>query len=147
MNDSSPGLPPNMANAKTDLAGNISGDFSPEDWEKILIRATNQMRASTKPEAEAWIDVIRDFHRERYWGFNPDYKKPKIKPEEKNLGKRFIWYCFRSFLLTKVVILYCGARYSADDPNPIYTWLFFGGLAFIVIAYGRFLWKFRHWQD
>lgn len=135
-------LPPIMANAKTDLAGNISGDFSPEDWEKILARACDQLRQSQKPEGEAWVDIIRNFHHEKYWGFVANYKKPKPKPEDVNLGKTFIWYCFRSFLLTKIVILYCGARYSADDPNPIYKWLFFGAMAFMLTAYGRFLWKY-----
>lgn len=139
-------LPPIMANAKEDLAGNISGQFSPEDWQRILDLAANQLQQSKKPENEAWVDVIRDFHRERYWGFVPNYKKPKA-PQEENLGKRFIWYCFRSFLITKVVILYCGARYTADDPNPIYKWLFFGALAFIISAYGRFLWKYGGRSD
>lgn len=135
-----------MANAKIDLAGNISGDFSPQDWEKILIRASAQLKQSDKSEAEAWVDIVRDFHKQRYWGFVPNYIKPKIKPEEENLGQRFIWYCFRSFLLTKIVVLYCGARYSADDPNPIYKWGFYGGLVFIVTAYGRFLWKYGRTQ-
>lgn len=133
-------LPAIMAEAKTDLAGNISGDFSPDDWAKILDRAHTQLKASAKSEAEAWTDVIRDFHREKYWGFIPNYVKPKSKPEEHNLGKKFIWFSFRSFLLTKTIILYCGARYVNDDPNPIYTWLFYGALVFIVFAYGRFIW-------
>src|SRR3989344_829594 len=118
-------LPSIMAKARIDLAGNISGEFSPEDWEKIFARAAELLRHSPKPEQEAWIDVIRDFHREKYWGFTPNYKKPKIKPHEQNLGTRFIWYSFRSFLVTKVVLLYAGARYTADDPNPIWTWLSF----------------------
>ncbi|HMN69103.1 MAG TPA: hypothetical protein PKC28_11235 [Bdellovibrionales bacterium] len=105
-------------------------------------QALARLRASNKPENEAWPEVIREFHRERYWGFIPDYKKPKKKSEDENLGTRFIWYSFRSFLLTKVVILYCGARYTAGDPNPIYKWLFFGAFAFMIAAYGRFLYKY-----
>jgi hypothetical protein len=136
-----------MANAREDLAGNVSGDFSPEDWEKILVRAAAQLDASTKPAEEAWVDVIRDFHRERYWGFIPNFKKPKRKREDENLGKRFIWYCFRSFLITKVVILYCGARYTAGDPNPIYKWLFFGAMAFMLSSYGYFLWRYGPQHD
>ncbi len=131
-----------MRNAREDLAGNVSGQFSPEDWEKILERAEEKLRVSSKPEGEAWIDVIREFHRERYWGFLPNYKKPKSKREDENLGVRFIWYSFRSFLITKVVILYCGARYTAGDPNPIYKWLFFGAFAFMLSAYGIFLYRY-----
>lgn len=134
-----------MANAREDLAGNIGGAFSPEDWQKILARANQQLVLSTKSPNEAWIEVIRDFHREKYWGFLPNYKKPKKKREDENLGVRFIWYSFRSFLLTKVAVLYFGARYSADY-DPVYKWLFFGAIAFMIVNYGIFLWKYvpRH---
>ena len=134
-----------MANAKEDLSGNIEGQFSPEDWEKILTEARTRLLGSQS--TEAWVDVIRSFHRESYWGFVPNYVKPKTKPEDENLGTRFIWYSFRSFLITKVVVLYAGARYTADDPNPIYKWLFFGAFAFMLTAYGRFLWRYRNRQD
>jgi hypothetical protein len=135
-----------MAQAREDLAGNISGQFSPEDWEKILARAQELLSASSKPEGEAWVDVIRDFHSQAYWGFVPNYKKPKAKAEERNLGVRFIWYTCRSFLLTKVAVLYFGARYSADY-DPIYGWLFFASIAFMLTSYGVFLWRFRHRSD
>jgi hypothetical protein len=135
-----------MANAREDLAGNIEGTFSPEDWEKIFARVREQLLRSKKNKEEAWVDVIRDFHREKYWGFIPNYKKPKVKREDENLGKRFIWYCFRSFLLTKVLVLYCGARWSADY-DPIYGWLFFGGIAFMLTNYGLFLWRYGNRPD
>lgn len=130
-----------MAHAREDLAGNIEGKFSPEDWEKILALAQQKLSRATKTTSEAWVDVIREFHREQYWGFTPNYQKPKVKREDENLGKRFIWYSFRSFLLTKVVVLYCGARYSADY-DPVYGWLFFGGIAFMLTNYGIFLYRY-----
>lgn len=135
-------LPPIMANAKIDLAGNIHGQFSPEDWEKILSRARDRLAASSKTESQAWIEVIRDFHRNKYWGFVPNYKKPKEKIDDKNLGTKFIWFSFRSFLITKVVILYAGARYTIDDSNPIWKYLFFGAFAFMLTAYGTFLYRY-----
>lgn len=136
-----------MANAQEDLAGNVGGRFSPDDWDKILSRAAEQLRASAKPEGEAWVDVIRDFHRERYWGFTPDYVAPKKPPEKGNFGKRFIWYICRSFLITKVLVLWFGARYSADQ-DPIYAYLFFAALAFAPISYGIFVWRYgRGWQE
>ncbi|MGE3682810.1 MAG: hypothetical protein AB7G93_13880 [Bdellovibrionales bacterium] len=135
-----------MANARVDLAGNISGQFSPEDWEKILSIARHRLQSATTGLDEAWVEVIRDFHREKYWGFIPNYKKPKMEREQQNLGVRFIWYSFRSFLITKVAVLWFGARYSADF-DPIYKWLFFGAIGFMLCAYGSFLWKFRNRRD
>lgn len=139
-----------MQNAEVDLTGSLSGRFSPEDWAKILARAAEQLAQSQKPQADAWADVIRDFHRQKYWGFNPDYIEPKpIKPHhhKDNLGKTFIWFSFRSFLLTKTVILYCGAHYTAGNPNPIYKWLFFGAFAFMLFSYGRFLWRYGNREE
>ena len=130
-----------MANARVDLAGNVEGQFSPDDWEKILSRAEALLLDSAKDPAAAWMDVIRDFHAKSYWGFVPNYKKPKKRREDENLGKRFIWYSFRSFLITKVVILYCGARFSADY-DPVYGWVFFGAIAFMITNYGLFLYRY-----
>ncbi|MBX3021909.1 MAG: hypothetical protein KF799_09560 [Bdellovibrionales bacterium] len=134
-------LPPIMANAREDLAGSLGGDFSPGDWDKILAQAHEKLSLSEKPPQEAWVDVIRDFHSQRYWGFTPDYVKPKPKPEDKVLGKRFIWYCFRSFLITKVVVLYFGARWSADQ-EPINGYIFFGAMIFMITSYGLFIWRY-----
>lgn len=128
------------AQAREDLAGNISGQFSPEDWERILARAQEQLAHST------WPDVIRDFHRQRYWGFVPNYKKPKVKREPENLGRRFLWYITRSFLLTKTVVLYFGARWTAGY-GPINGYIFFGAICFMLCSYGLFLWRFRHHRD
>jgi hypothetical protein len=138
--------PPIMANAQEDLAGNVSGQFSPEDWDKIRARAAELLRHSSKPPQEAWVDVILAFQREKYWGFVPNYKKPKIRPEDKNLGVQFIWYCCRSFLITKVIVLYAGARFSLGH-EPIWGWIFFAAVAFMVISYSRFLWKHRNRKD
>jgi hypothetical protein len=138
--------PPIMANAREDLAGNVSGQFSPEDWDQILNRAVEQLSRSTKGPQEAWVDVIRDFHRQRYWGFIPNYKKPKPTVDEQNLGKRFIWYSARSFLITKVAVLYFGARYCAGY-DPINGWLFFGAMIFMVSNYGYFIYRYHKKRD
>jgi hypothetical protein len=136
-----------LSNARVDLAGNVEGQFSPEDWDKILEIARARLEATDQDLTMAWIEVIRSFTKEKFWGFVPNYKKPKVSRKDQNLGKRFIWYCFRSFLITKVIVLYCGARYSADDPNPIYKWLFFGGIAFMLTSYGVFLWRYGRQMD
>jgi hypothetical protein len=134
-------IPSVLANASEDLAGNISGRFSPEDWDQILVRAKDQLRCSSKPLPEAWVDVIRDFHREKYWGFVPNYKVPKLKREDENLGLRFIWYSFRSFLLTKMAVVWFGALYSTYG-DPFYKWMFFGAIAFMLSNYGLFLYRY-----
>ena len=139
---SEPALPEVMANAREDLGGNVAGTFSPDDWAQILARAADEVRASAKPPTEAWVDVIRTFHRERYWGFRPNYRAPKAakpKPHEKNLGLSFIYYVSRSFLFTKVIVLYAGARWTAGY-EPYWGWLFFGAIAFMVVSYARFVW-------
>lgn len=129
-----------MANARDDLVGNVSGQFSPEDWEEILDEAERRLATSGKAEPEAWIDVIREFHRERYFGFVPNYSKPKEKAHEKNLGLKFLYFVTRSFLVTKVIVLYSGARWSADY-EPFWGWIFFGAMTFMVCSYSLFLWR------
>ena len=136
-----------MANAQEDLAGNIDGRFSPEDWREILARAKEKLISSSLPLGEAWVEIIRDFHREKYWGFIPNYKKANEPETEVNLGKKFILYTFRSFLISETVVLYCGARYSAEDPNPLYKWGFFAGLSFLVLNYGLFLYRYGGRED
>jgi hypothetical protein len=136
-----PELPAIMQNAREDLAGNLQGDFSPDDWEQILERCALDLKASAKPTAEAWMDVIRTFHRERYWGFIPNYKKPKPLPHEENLGVRFVLYAARSFMVTKVIVLYAGARWTFGG-GPVWGWIFFAAIVFMLSSYGRFLWKY-----
>lgn len=138
-----------MANAREDLAGNVAGEFSPDDWSAILGRAADQLRASAKPEALAWPDVIRSFHRERYWGYRPNFRHqspPRPKPHQKNLGLSFIYYVGRSFLLTKAVVLYSGARWTAGY-GSMWGGIFFGAIAFMLISYGRFVWIHGRGRD
>lgn len=127
-----------LANAREDLAGNISGDFSPEDWERILALAESRLN-----ETRNWPDVIREFHRERYWGFVPNFKKPRTKREDESLGIRFILYSARSFLLTKVAVLWFGALWTVYG-DPIYAWGFFGAMTFMIFAYGSFLYRYAN---
>jgi hypothetical protein len=127
-----------MANAQEDLAGNISGQFSPADWEKILARAEERLA-----QTGDWCEVVREFHREKYWGFVPNFKRPKSKREDEALGVRFILYCARSFLLTKVAVLWFGALWTVYG-DPLYAWGFFGSMAFMIFAYGSFLYKYAN---
>jgi hypothetical protein len=133
-------LPSIMANAREDLAGNLGGHFSPDDWDKILAIAKERL------QSKEWTDVIRDFHREKYWGFVPNFKKPKAKKEDENLGVRFIWYSARSFLLTKVAVLWFGALWTVYG-DTFYKVGFFGALFFMLCSYGYFLYRYGPKHD
>ncbi len=85
--------------------------------------------------------MVRAFHREKYWGYVPNYKKPKVKREDESLGVRFILYSARSFLLTKVAVLWFGALWTVYG-DTIYAVGFFGAMAFMLVAYGTFLYRY-----
>jgi hypothetical protein len=132
-----------MDNAKEDLAGTVEGKFSPEDWEKILGKAQNLLGTGG---LEAWREVIRDFHRNRYWGFVPNYREPRKKEVSKNLGFQFIWMTFGSLTIFKVAVLWFGQIYSRSD-DPLDKWLFFGCLALVLGNIAFFLWRNRNHVD
>lgn len=136
-------FPEIMREARVDLAGNVGGQFSPQDWESILARAKTKLESSTLPAKEAWAEVIRDFHRQNYWGFVPNYNTPKKETnvDDENLGVRMLLYCARSFLLTKVAIVWFGALWSITG-EPFYKYCFFGAIVFMFTAYGVFLYKY-----
>jgi hypothetical protein len=133
-------FPEIMREARVDLAGNVAGKFSPEDWDQILSRAREQLEASKLPPHEAWTDVVRDFHRQQFWGFKPDFV-PSKNPDEENLGVRMLLYSARSFLLTKVSVVWFGALWAVYD-EPLYKYAFFGSIIFMVAAYGWFLYRY-----
>lgn len=129
-----------MRNTREDLKPQ-SGRFSPGDWEKILDEARGRLlkKLEASPPAEAWSEVVREFHREKYWQFPTNYKKPK---REKNLGLTLVWLTFQSMTLTKVAILWFGQDYSNTD-SELSKWLFFGVLFFIPANAFFFIWRWR----
>jgi hypothetical protein len=133
-------FPEIMREARVDLAGNVSGQFSPADWDRILSRAREQFEASKLPPLEAWTEVVRDFHRQHFWGFKPDFVPQKNRDEE-NLGVRMVIYSARSFLLTKVAVVWFGALWAVYD-EPLYAYAFFGTIILMVGAYGWFLYRY-----
>jgi hypothetical protein len=137
-----------MANANIDLASTIEGRFSPGDWEKILDRARTLLleKSGSMDESAAWKAVIRDFHRERYWGFQPNYRAPKPQKKKRNLGFQFIWLLFGSLTIMKVAVLWFGQIYSRSD-EAYDKWMFFVVLALIIGNILYFLWRNRHHED
>ncbi len=137
-----------MANARVDLASTTGGNFSPDDWEKILERARTQLleKSRSADETTAWQQVVRDFHASRYWGFNPNYRKPKADPKKKNLGFQFIWLMFGSLTIMKVAVLWFGQIYSRSDESYD-KWMFFIVLTLVIGNILYFLWRNRNHQD
>ncbi|HMN67336.1 MAG TPA: hypothetical protein PKC28_02245 [Bdellovibrionales bacterium] len=135
-----------LKSARIDLAGNLSGEFSPADWDSILAKAEKDWRANGA-SSEAWSEVIRDFHRTRYWGFRADYRAPKvIKPKASNLGVSLIFVLFFTFTFSIMAVVWLGQIYThSDDPSD--KWWFF--LALIAVGFGfvRFLWRNRGHRD
>lgn len=137
-----------MKDAEIDLAGNISGRFSPENWKAILERAKATLEAqvrSGKPEGEAWTEVIREFHRDHYWGFEPNYHAPKLK-KKPNLGLGLIFILATSFTLVKIAIVWLGQIYTfSDEEND--GRIFYVALVIVLANFAFFLWRFRRHTD
>lgn len=140
-------LPEIMKHAHEDLMGNVSGRFSPEDWGLILDRASEHLAAfqrSGLSEQEAWKEVIRQFHREHYWGFQPDYIAPR--PRDNNMGIRFILMTVLTFIFSLIAVVWLGQAYTAslefeDGRNLVLA------IALILGNFGLFLWYHRQHKD
>lgn len=143
-------FPEIMNEARTDLAGNVSGDFSPADWELILSEARRRWEAHRQRnpgDRAAWAEVIREFHRERYWGFSPRYRPPPApKVKQKNLGIFFVWMTFSVFVLTLMGVVWLGQIYTASD-EPKDKYRFFAAIAVAILNFGYFLWYSRNYED
>jgi hypothetical protein len=140
-----------MADAREDLAGNLSGEFSPGDWVQILDRAERRWRhelsAIGGDELAAWQTVIREFHQQSYWGFSPDYKpRETVGRGPRNLGITFIWMAFQTFVLTKIAVVWLGQVYTrTQDPRD--GLLFYSAIVLVLANFGFFLWRHRNHED
>jgi len=143
-------LPPIMAQAREDLAGNIPGHFSKEDWAAILKEAERRwLRHKAEPldESEAWRKVIREFHQEKFWGFHPAQRKPRpVKPKKTNVALSFILLVAGTMTVTKIAVVWLGQVYSRSD-EAADKWAFFAILAVVLANFGYFLWRHRHHED
>lgn len=138
-------LPKIMTNANIDLAATSGGKFSPDNWERILTRAHAQLLENQKTleEPEAWEAVVRDFHVNKNWGFQSNYK---AQPKKANLGFQLIWLTFASLTIVKVAIPWLGNIYTYQGTIGSKI-LFFGALALVVGNIIWFLWRNRNYQD
>ena len=139
-----------MRQASVDLCATVEGRFSPDDWAQILTRAEVQWRKylghqGATAEVDAWQEVVREFHRERYWGYVPNFKPVKVK-KKPNLGVTMVLMVFNSMVTIKLFVLWFGQIYSRSD-EPLDKWIFFAIVALVVANYGFFLWRNRAHVD
>lgn len=142
-------FPKIMAQAREDLSANVRGRFSPEDWERILVRARGLWEEACGREADekrAWESVIVDFYRNDYWGFQPNYQPARDPNVRKSAGKSFLGILFFTFTFTIMAVVWLGQRYTAGD-EPHDTYYFIAALLVAVLNYGFFLWRHRNHQD
>src|SRR4051812_22560156 len=126
-------FPEIMRHAHVDLLSNVSGRFSPEDWQKILQVAREKLderAAQTGDPIEAWRSVILDFNRNQYWGFYPDYAPGKDLTRKRNYGLEFLALAFLAFTVTKVALAWLGQIYTRSD-EPVDAYIFFAAIALI----------------
>lgn len=134
-----------MKNAKDDLAGSVSGRFSPSDWDKILGEAESRLKARmlSLPEAEAWAEVMREFRRESYWGYVPNYRPPSAEGR-RAIGITLVWFTFQTMTVTKVAVLWASQRFEQAD-SVFDKWLFFALLLLIPGNAAFFVWRHRRY--
>ncbi|NJL25406.1 MAG: hypothetical protein HC902_09665 [Calothrix sp. SM1_5_4] len=139
-----------MKNAREDLAGSVSGRFSPEDWRAILIKAHEKWLRKRREEgmdaAQAWREVVLDFVHNDCWGFASDYRPSKDPGRRRNLGLSLLLRALFALTVTKIAIMWFGQIYSrSDDPQD--GWIFFLVLLLVVGNFAYFLWRTRHYRD
>lgn len=143
-------FPEIMKNAREDLGATVSGRFSPTDWEQILVRAhalwREQLALVNGDELKAWHAVVLDFHRNRQWGFQANYKEPARSRKEMNLGVKFIWITFQTFVITKIAVVWLGQIYARSQ-DPVDGILLYFVIALVLANFGWFLWRHRGHQD
>ena len=136
----------------SDLTTHLNAYFTNEDRLKITQMAAELLSEQLKINSpdQAWINVIRHFVQNNYWGFQTISQKPKIKQTEEQqiFWKifKYTWAFFQSMIVLKIAVYYFGLE-SARDPEQtsvFWVWLFFsisvGSLAF-------FAYRNRHDKD
>lgn len=142
-----------------EIGAKVSADFKPnenffsdEDLKAIMAKASQMVAYSTNsvdPEEllKHWNHAVVDFHRNRYWGFTPQTKKPKRAPtEDQKIRKElfsYIWVFFQSMIVLKTAVYFFGLEY-ADKREPLNLFLLlaaigtsFGSLIFFAYRKGR----------
>ena len=138
--------------AGTDLSGNISGRFSPDDWQSILAQAEERLKrkldeAGTPDRDRLWSEVVREFHTQSYWGYTPNYRDARApKKTDSNIGVSLIVLAFLTFTFALMAAVWVGQIYTfSDDPNDKYR--FFAVLVVVLMGFVAFLWRNRNFKD
>lgn len=116
-----------------DLTSHLSTYFSNEDRLAITAKAAQflDQNLQTEPLENAWVQVLRDFNTQKYWGYKTTTQKPKpVKTEEQKIFWqlfKYVWALFQSMIVLKIAVYYFGLG-SAEHPDQIsvfWVWLFF----------------------
>lgn len=133
-NEASPQDVKNLATSYwSDLTSHLPSYFSNEDRLQITEKAAAMLATETSAHefTEAWKQVLIDFNKNSYWGFQQISKKPKaVQTEEQKIFWklfRYTWAFFQSMIILKIAVYYFGLE-SASHPGQVssmWVWLFF----------------------
>lgn len=105
-----------------DLADTSRGHYSHADWQTITVSSALKFARTFKNQdlsfQNAWIQTVREFHTTDSRPYHFEQKKPKppkVKASTDGLGL-YLWAIFQAMVITKVFILYFGAK-VAEDPT------------------------------
>ncbi|QDK39486.1 hypothetical protein [Bdellovibrio sp. NC01] len=117
-------------NFDDDFSTQGRGYFSAEDRELIQQRACAQAKElfakATAPIdgeklRQVWAEIVTDFHRNSFWGFQPLKHKPvqPLTEEQKTYRELwpYIWVLIQSGIILKTVVYFFGIR-ASNDPSP-----------------------------
>ncbi len=143
-------FPSVMHEAKTDLGSHAHGDFSPTSWANILCEAERRLRLKSKAgfsEQDAWAEVVREFHREDYWGHRADWIKPKpIKNGNTGFGVNAVLLTLTTFVFGLMAVVWLGQLFTISD-EPLDAYKFYLAVIVVVANILFFLWRSRNYQD
>lgn len=141
-----------LSQAPVDFTANLRGYFSEEDLQSILTKAQEMLfqKLQAHPArvrsdlAQAWNQVVTDFHTHQCWGFQAQATAPKTKKPmtpQRELAM-YIGIFLGPTLLLKTGIMYFGMKYS-NNPGEGYGWALTAAIVLSVINFSAFIWFFR----
>ena len=140
-------------NFDADFSTSGRGYFSYEDQEKIQEQACRLLKEKLAEQAtpilgdvlrEAWAEVVADFHRQEFWGFQVQkYKSKKPLTEEQKTFRElgtYIGVLIGSMLILKTAFIYFG-MHASSNPTDENIVSFVVTLILFLSILGVFLWR------
>lgn len=129
---------------RTDLTASVEGEFSSEDWGRIVELAHQKLRTAVaqsdiEPQV-AWQNVVRDFYQSKFWGFKPGPRERRVRPAM-NLGVKFVLLGLNTMITFKIAVIWFGQKYTNSEDDPWALWIFVGVILLVLCNYGYFLYS------